>query len=57
MNKYKVRIIPTEGEVIDSVLEGESEDEIRSRLMAISDFRKSNGEPTIMYLNISEIKE
>lgn len=57
MNKYRVRIVPTEGDVIDTVMEGESEEDVRSRFMTISTFRQTIGEPTIMNIQIKKIKK
>ena len=57
MSKFHVKIILTEGEPIDTVIEGESEERLRSYFMSTSKFRESNGEPYIMKLSIEEVHE
>lgn len=57
MTKFRVRILLTEGEPIDTVIEGESEERLRSYFMSTSRFRESNGDSHIMNLSIEEVHE
>jgi hypothetical protein len=57
MSKFHVKIVLTEGEPIDTVIEGESEERLRSYFRSTSDFRQRNGDPYIINLSIEEVHE
>lgn len=57
MSKFHVKIVLTDGEIIDTVIEGESEERLRSYFLSTSDFRQRNGDSYIMTINIEEVHE